>query len=216
MNRQRLAIYVLAGALAVTIAGASLAYNESEADLTPTEVYEHIGDYNRNNPHLVVSQEEFDDKIEEIEEKIDDVIDAMAHPHTEFTSIATSITDLKNDVTNLKNDVSNLKRDQDDSSSRDSNFELITALDSRGDDEEDRFNRGETIYILGENDSSARDLEWEIRDPDGDRIYSRSPGISQYGDFILNWDIPNDADKGVYQVIVEIDRDEDTINFIVD
>lgn len=95
-------------------------------------------------------------------------------------------------------------------------FDLYTSIDSRGDNEENRFNDGERIYIHGYNDSNERSVEWEIRDPDNDKIYSRNTGITAFDAFFLQYEIPDDAERGTYTVIVEIDRDEDEIQFIVD
>ena len=212
MNRQNVTILGLIGALAIVLAAAGLTYNESEADITSeskAEIYNFVA-------ATYLTQNDHDDAMEEIQEDIDDVIKALAHPHTEFSDISTSLLDIRNDIQQLKNDVAGIERDiEDDRGSGSGNFDLYTSLDTRGANEEDRFNQGETVYIHGENDSSERDLDWEVRDPDNDRIYSRSPGISQFGDFVLSWDIPDDAEKGTYRVIVEIDRVEDQISFVV-
>jgi len=100
-------------------------------------------------------------------------------------------------------------------SSSSGDFDLYTATDSRGDDREDRFDERDTLFILGDNDSNERTVSWEIRDPDNDRIYSRNTGVQPYDDFYLRYEIPNNADRGTYTVLVEIDNEEDEINFFV-
>ncbi len=97
-----------------------------------------------------------------------------------------------------------------------SDFDLYTSIDSRGDNTENRFSEGERVYIHGYNDSNERNIEWEIRDPDNVKIYSRNTGTSAFDDFFLQYQIPDNSERGTYTVIIEIDRDEDEITFFVE
>jgi len=97
-----------------------------------------------------------------------------------------------------------------------SDFDLFTSIDSRGDNTENRFNEGERVYIHGYNDSNERSVEWEIRDPDNVKIYSRNTGTSAFDAFFLQWEIPDNMERGTYTAIIEIDRDEDEITFFIE
>ena len=95
-------------------------------------------------------------------------------------------------------------------------FDLYTSLDQRGSNTENRFKEGEKVYIHGYNDSNDRNIDWEIRDPNNVEIYSRNTGTSAFDAFFLQYDIPDNMQRGIYTVIVELDRDIDEITFFVE
>lgn len=97
-----------------------------------------------------------------------------------------------------------------------SDFDLFTSIDSRGDNTENRFNEGERVYVHGYNDSNERSIEWEIRDPDNNKIYSRNTGTSAYDAFFLQYQIPDNLQRGTYTIIIEIDRNFDEITFFIE
>ena len=205
----------------VGIAGLVVGVNSqiASANLTDAEVYTKIGQYAVNNPHLVVSQAEHDEAIEDLEDVIrlleDDHNDAL-NDLTSTTALA--IASLRTEVNQLQTDVAVLRASPGGSGSGGSNadFDLESCMDYNCTDETSRFNQDDIVYVRGDNPTNDRSLEYRVYDPDGDRITSGNVNMSPNSPFIFTFSIDDDAEDGTYEIRVEIDNDEDTINFIVD
>ena len=204
MNRQNVTILGLVGVLIGVLAIAGLQYNESEADITNETKAEMFNFMAKN----YVTQKDHEDALEDLE---DDLKDAIAHPHTEFPGIATSLSNIRNDITDIRNDIRN------DTPNQDSNdFNLESCMDYNCTDEGSRFEAGDVIYVRGDNPSNDRSLEYRVYDEDNDRLDSRNVSMQQNGPFIIAYQTDNDLVDGTYRIVVEIDNEEDSINFIID
>jgi hypothetical protein len=134
-------------------------------------------------------------------------------------STALALASVRNEIAQLKIDVAilnagGLSGGSGGSSSGD--FNLESCMDYNCTDETSRFDQGDTVYLRGHNPSSDRTLEYRVFDPNNVRIDSGNVSMQQNGPFIIAYQLDNDAIDGSYRLEVEIDNDEDTINFIVD
>lgn len=95
-----------------------------------------------------------------------------------------------------------------------SDFDLEVCQDLNCVDDSPRFNQGDVLFLKGVNNSNDRDLDFKIFDSDGDIVDSGHFGVTR-GNFSWQWNIPNNLADDTYTIEIEIDRDEDTIDFIV-
>ena len=203
----------------VGIAGIVIGVNSqiASANLTDTEVYTKIGQYNANNPHLVVSQAEHNDAIENLEDAIKTLEDDHHEQLNELTAdTALALASLRTDVAQLKIDLAILRATPGGGSTSSADFELESCMDYNCTDETSRFNQGDIVYVRGDNPTTDRSLEYRVYDSDGDRITSGNVNMSPDSPFIFTFSIESDAEDGTYEIRVEIDNDTDTINYIVD
>ena len=215
-------IIALATLAIVGIAGIVVGVNSqiASADLTDTEVYTKIGQYAVNNPHLVLTQQEHDNAIEDLE----DAIRLLEDDHNDVLndleeSTALALASVRNDIAQLKIDVAILNAgglSGGGGSTSNADFDLESCMDYNCTDETSRFNQDDVVYVRGDNPTNDRSLEYRVYDPDGDRITSGNVNMSPNSPFIFTFSIADDAEDGTYEIRVEIDNDEDTINFIVD
>jgi len=207
MNANRITIIGLVGALLAVVGVAGLMYNESEADIT-----------NESKAEMFNFMAENYVDIDDYEKDLEDIEDAIAHPHIELNdlpAIQLAITNIRNNIQTIEADIRELERD--DTPTSDSNdFDLETCMDYNCTDEGSRFDPGDVVYIRGDNPSNDRSLEYRVYDPDGDRIDSRNVSMQPNGPFIIAYQTDDNAEDGLYRVVVEIDREDDEINFRID
>ncbi len=201
-------------------AGGVIAFNNAEADLTDSEVISIIESYLRSDEgQRIIEREILADNADFVDFK-KEVMDAMAHPHQELISLDAFVQRTNTDVQQLKLDVAVLKAGGFNTgggggSTVSTDFDLELSHDINFVDVDNRFNQGETIYLKGNHNTNDKILEFEVRDPNGVRIDSGQASMTQ-GNFIWTYSIEDDADDGVYVITIEIDRNQDKINFIVD
>lgn len=220
MNKQEkyLAYVVIA---IVGVAGVVVGVNSqiADADLTQGEVYNLITDYTRDNSDVfdrLISNsdtvEELEDAIRLLEDDHNDVLNALEE------STALALATVRNDIAQLKIDVAILNAGglSGGSGGSTSDYGLESCADYNCTDETSRYDQGDTVYFRGHNPSNDRSLEYRVYDPDNVRIDSGNVSMQPNGPFIIAYQIDNDAEDGSYRLEVEIDNDDDTINFIVD
>jgi len=182
--------------------------NTSDGDIEPeskAEIYNFIKDN-------YVSQTQYGDirtAIRELDAEHHEAIDELED------KAMTAIQDIRNDIQQLKLDVALLKAGTDGDEIRStSNFDLRLCEDFNCTDQTSRFSQGDIIYLRGDHSTGDRMLEYEIRDSDNIRIDSGQASLTQ-GNFIWIWTIPDNLDDGSYTILIEIDRNEDEIDFRV-
>jgi hypothetical protein len=221
MNKQeKILAYVVIGIVGLT--GIVIGVNSqiADADLTQGEVYNYITSYTSDNADVfdrLISNsdtvEDLEDAIRLLEDDHNDVLNDLEE------STALALATIRNEIAQLKIDVAILNAGgysggSGGSSSGDFNLESCT--DYNCTDETSRFDQGETVYVRGHNPSNDRSLEYKVYDPDNNRLDSRNVSMQPNGPFIIAYQISNNAIDGSYRLEVEIDNDQDTINFIVD
>jgi len=221
MNKsEKILAYVVIGI--VGVAGIVVGVNSqiASADLTQGEVYNLITDYTKDNPDVfdrLISNsdtvEELEDAIRLLEDDHNDVLNDLEE------STALALASVRNDIAQLKIDVAILNAgglSGGGGSTSNADFDLESCMDYNCTDETSRFNQDDIVYVRGDNPTNDRSLEYRVYDPDGDRITSGNVNMSPNSPFIFTFTIADDAEDGTYEIRVEIDNDEDTINFIVD
>jgi len=219
MNKQeKILAYVVIGIVGVT--GVVLGVNSqiANADLSKGEVYNYITSYTSENADVFERLISRSDAVESIEDSIrlleDDHNDVL-NDLEESTALA--IASMRNEIAQLKIDVAILNAGgYSGGGSGSGDFNLESCTDYNCTDETSRFDQGETVYVRGHNPSNDRSLEYRVYDPDNNRLDSRNVSMQPNGPFIIAYQISNNAIDGSYRLEVEIDNDEDTINFIVD
>lgn len=221
MNKQeKYLVYAIVGIVGAT--GIVLGVNSqiANADLTQGEVFNLITEYTRLNADVfdrLISNsetvEDIEDSIRLLEDDHNDVLNELEE------SMALALASARNDIAQLKIDVAILNAgglSGGGGSTSNADFDLESCMDYNCTDETSRFDQGDTVYLRGHNPSSDRTLEYRVYDPDNVRIDSGNVSMQQNGPFIIAYQLSNNAIDGSYRLEVEIDNDEDTINFIVD
>ncbi len=132
------------------------------------------------------------------------------------SDVQKSILDIRQELGQLRIDIAILKAGGTSSSGSLSDFDLMSCADYNCTDETQRFSQGDVLYVRGQNPSNDRSLNYKVYDSDSVRQDSRQVSLQPNGPFIIAYTIPSDAFDGAYKLIVEIDNEEDQINFIVD
>ena len=171
--------------------------NTSSADLTDQEVYRIIKNWHDDNGHLFVSQEELAAAHEVINA-------AIAAPHTNYADVNHNHNQYA--VQSHSHTTTIIPRSI--------NFDLEVCHDYRCDDDRNRFNQGDVLYLIGSHNTNDKMLDFEIRDSNDIKIDSGQTSMT-LGNFLWQWSIPNNLDDDIYTITIEIDRNEDEIIFIV-
>ena len=221
MNKQeKILAYVVIGI--VGVAGIVVGVNSqiASSDLTQGEVYNLITSYTSDNSDVfdrLISNsdtvEELEDAIRLLEDDHNDVLNDLEE------STALALATVRNDIAQLKIDVAILNaggQSGGGGSTSNADFDLESCMDYNCTDETSRFNQDDIVYVRGDNPTNDRSLEYRVYDPDGDRITSGNVNMSPNSPFIFTFSVEDDAEDGTYEIRVEIDNDEDKINFIVD
>ena len=219
MNKQeKILAYVVIGIVGVTGIVVGVNSQIANADLSKGEVYNYITSYTTENSDVFDRLISRSDTIEDIEESIrllDVDHDDQVMDLEESTALA--IASMRNEIAQLKIDVAILNAGgYSGGGGSTSDFNLESCTDYNCTDETSRFDQGETVYVRGHNPSNDRSLEYKVYDPDNNRLDSRNVSMQPNGPFIIAYQISNNAIDGSYRLEVEIDNNEDTINFIVD
>jgi hypothetical protein len=214
------ALAIVAIGLSLTAGGIGIAAHYQANQVTQEDIDRSITLYlqDLNNRQFIKEQ------IQKMEIYVDPVnlgdVRAIASEYSTAleNKIAPSITGLKTDVTNIRNDIAIHKAGHSGSSSggsSSSDFNLMTCEDFNCTDEENRFNQGDVIYVHGNNPSNDRTLSYRVYDDDNDRIHSTNVSLQPNEPFIFAYQLDNNAPDGDYRIEVEIDNEEDEIEFIV-
>ena len=219
MNKQeKILAYVVIGI--VGVAGIVVGVNSqiANADLSKGEVFNYITEYTSLNADVFDrlignsdTVEELEDAIRLLEDDHNDVLNNLEE------STALALATVRNEIAQLKIDVAILKAGGLSGGGGSSqSFDLESCMDYNCTDETSRFDQGDTVYVRGHNPTTDRILENIVFDPNNVRLDSRNVSMQPNGPFIIAYELEDNAIDGQYRLEVEIDNDENSINFIVD
>lgn len=179
---------------------------EDSKNLLKADVYNFV----RDN---YVSQSEHHSEMLEVANKFSDLqkrIDGLdtSHSHPEFSSMLSMINSMKTDIANLKASINK------NSTPTNTNFRLEVCQDINCVDDDNRFHQGDVLFLKGDQNTNDRQVQYQIRDSDNYLIDDGQFGVVK-GNFGWQWSVPNNIADDTYTIIIEIDNDEDEIDFIV-
>ena len=203
--------------VAVVIGSAGIWYHESSAELTTSEVITIIENYFRSSEgQSLIEKEVLSDNMDF--EEIQKAIQLLDTQHeVKFKSVEAGFITVQADIRALELEVALLKAGivSTGSSGGTSDFDLDICQDYRCDNTSNRFNQGDVLHLVGQHNTNDKTFDWDIYDEDDIRVDSGRPSLTS-GNFIWAWTIPSDLEDGTYRLVIEIDNEKDTINFIVD
>ena len=199
------------GAVAVIALIVALAYNPAETFDLDTEQGFIISTINQS-----AQWEEIKKQVENAEETVNIITNS-----NEITENANEISALEDRINAISKNVSDLNNritQQEVVVIPEDEGEIISLLVKDDDnDEEDTFDKGDTIYFHIKIDTDESYLYYEIvNDDTNDEVKDKRLNIYDSESFTWVWEIPSNQTVGDYYIEVEVGDDTETVEFEIE
>tara|TARA_R100000963_G_C4632637_1_gene97357 strand:- start:353 stop:982 length:630 start_codon:yes stop_codon:yes gene_type:complete len=156
------------------------------------------------------------EQVENAEESLD--ITTNSNDITENTNNISYLEDRINAISNNVNDLNNRITQNEVAVIPEDEGEIISLLVKDDDnDEEDTFDKGDTIYFHIIIDTDETYLYYEIvNDDTNDEVKDKRLNIYDSNSFTWVWEIPSNQTVGDYYIEVEVGDDTETIEFEIE
>jgi len=199
------------GAVAVIALIVALAYNPTETFDLDTEQ-----GFIMSTVHQSTQWKGIEKQIESAEETVD------------IVSNSNEITENTNDILALEDRINAISKNVSDLNNRITQQEVVVIPEDEGEilsllvkdddnDEEDTFDKGDTIYFHIALDTDESYLYYEIvNDDTNDEVKDKRLNIYDSESFTWVWEIPSNQTVGDYYIEVEVGDDTETVEFEIE
>lgn len=211
-------IYAIGGLSIIAIILA-LGYNPVEEVNVPTYDFEKIvSDEIKNNDQYIITTYQNSEQWDWIKKQVinaeesGDIKSVKSDVSSLEKSFSNKVLALEKRINSLNAKITALDNKQIQNSSN--SDEIVSFYTSDGDDKEDRFNQGDTVYFYATIDTNANTLYYEIvNDDTNDEVKDRRINVRDNTNLAWAWTIPATQADGDYYIEIDVGNANEKVFF---